>query len=76
MCVSKRSLQKSIDPGKEGISAHGVAKLLFDADGKPITDIRYAALVNTVLELNEELRHGKRTEQFNVIVCQEVNENS
>jgi len=68
VCVPRRSPQKKIDPGKESISAHGVAKLLYRPDGTPITDLRYAALVNAALELNEELRHGRNTKPFNVIV--------
>lgn len=68
ICVGRRSKDKKIDPGMEAISAHGVAKLLYREDGTPITDLRYATLVNTALELSEELRHGHGTQPFNVIV--------
>jgi hypothetical protein len=66
--VGRRSGKKDIDPGQEAISAHGVASLLCRSDGESITDIRYAALVNVVRELNEELRHGLDTRPFRIVV--------
>lgn len=58
MLVQKRSPNKQIDPSKVSASAHGVAKQIFAKDGSLITDAQIVALINTALEINEELRHG------------------
>lgn len=56
--IQKRSLEKKVDPDKLSTSAHGVAKELYYGDKKRIDDGQTAALINTGLEINEELRHG------------------
>lgn len=57
LLVQQRSPGKKIDPGKISASAHGVAKELFLADYR-IENTQTAALLNSALELNEELRHA------------------
>jgi hypothetical protein len=55
--IQKRSPNKTIDPDKLSTSAHGVAKEIF-VDNDRVSDGQKAALINTALEINEELRHG------------------
>lgn len=68
LLLQRRSPKKTIDPDALSSSAHGVAKQLFTAEGKLIKDLRFAALVNTALEVNEELRHGAHTTPFTLKV--------
>ncbi|MFA6254355.1 MAG: hypothetical protein WC640_03890 [Candidatus Paceibacterota bacterium] len=56
--LQKRSTQKKLDPGKMSVSAHGVAKELFLEEQQRLSNGPAAALINTALEINEELRHG------------------
>jgi len=63
--LQKRSEQKDIDPGKFSTSAHGVAKELFINGGR-VPSVDLASLINTALEINEELKHGENTKQFTI----------
>jgi len=56
--VQQRSNEKELDSGMLSSSAHGVAKEIFSQAGERIIDGQVAALINTALELNEELKHG------------------
>jgi hypothetical protein len=57
--IQKRSPDKQIDPDKLSTSAHGVAKEVFFGDQTRIEDGQTAALINTAMEINEELKHGE-----------------
>lgn len=59
MLIQKRSPEKKIDPDKLSTSAHGVAKEVFSEDQVRIEDSQMVALINTAMEINEELRHGE-----------------
>ncbi len=64
--LQKRSAKKDIDPGRLSSSAHGVAKELQIRNGNRVNNIEAASVINTALEINEELRHGQETEPFKV----------
>ncbi|MCF7812754.1 hypothetical protein K9M59_04165 [Candidatus Gracilibacteria bacterium] len=70
MLLQKRSSEKKIDPGKYSASAHGVAKQLYFQNGSKVRNEDNTALVNTALEINEELRHGEETPSFSIDVWQ------
>jgi len=57
--IQKRSKDKKIDPGKLSTSAHGVAKEIFHEDKTRITDGQKVAIINSALEINEELKHDE-----------------
>ena len=62
--LQERSPQKELDQGLLSASAHGVAKALYFSDGKRMVSTEYVSLINSALEINEELRHGKDTQPF------------
>lgn len=66
MLFQKRSKNKKIDPGKLSVSAHGVAKKLYSSKGTPWKNVENIALLNSALEINEELRHGENTQPFTI----------
>ncbi len=65
MLVQERSAEKKIDPGKMSASAHGVAKELI-INGQRVENTAVAAIINTALEMNEELRHGRDATPFRI----------
>jgi isopentenyldiphosphate isomerase len=68
LLLQKRSADKRLDPEKLSASAHGVAKEVRGVRGGRVTHTEYAALINSALEINEELRHGKDQTPFIVRV--------
>lgn len=64
--LQKRSKNKKIDPGKLSVSAHGVAKPLYSSRRTKWGNIDNLALVNSAIELNEELRHGETEKTFSI----------
>ena len=64
--LQQRSDQKKIDPGRWSTSAHGVGTTGYLESGTQITEINHLALINTAVEINEELRHGKETQPFKI----------
>lgn len=64
--LQHRGAHKDLDADKESASAHGVAKEIRDETGQRIEDRDAVALVNTALEINEELRYGSETKPFTI----------
>lgn len=64
--LQERSSEKEIDKGKLSASAHGVAKALNFKNGDRVQSIDILSLINSALEINEELRHGRNTKPFNI----------
>ncbi len=64
MLLQKRAADKRLDPDKLSASAHGVAKDIQGIQGMRILNTELVALINSALEINEELRHGKDQTPF------------
>ncbi|MFH1444615.1 MAG: hypothetical protein ABIG34_04500 [Candidatus Peregrinibacteria bacterium] len=69
MLVQRRSSEKDLDPNMKSLSAHGVAKMIVrDRPLQHVRSIDALSMINSALELNEELRYGPDAQPFNVIV--------